>query len=145
MLISWYLFSCFEFKKIPFETPNYSSLSGWQVCAQQPGEQLQQVPGRPHDPLRLRQPLSRGRHTPGTNTHQSCASGAMMCRLDISVPDTRVFWPPGSVSGSTSHRYGSGSGSESFYYHANNAKIIRKTLIPTILWLFLTFYLWKII
>jgi hypothetical protein len=62
------------------KTPNYSSLSDWQVCAQQPGEQLQQVPGRPHDPLRLRQPLRRGRHTPGTNTHQSCASGAMMCR-----------------------------------------------------------------
>jgi hypothetical protein len=37
-------------------------------------------------------------------------------------PDSRVFWP----SGSTSQRYGSGS----FYHHA---KIIRKTLKPTIL------------
>jgi len=40
--------------------------------------------------------------------------------------DPRVFWPPGS--GSTSQRYGSGSGS--FYHHA---KIIRKTLNSTIL------------
>ncbi len=53
-------------------------------------------------------------------------------------PDPRVFWPPGS--GSTSQRYGSssGSGSGSFYHHA---KIIRKPLNPTILLLFLTFYL----
>jgi hypothetical protein len=35
-----------------------------------------------------------------------------------------------------SQRYGSGS-----FYHA---KTVRKTLIPTALWLFLTFYLWKI-
>ncbi len=49
------------------------------------------------------------------------------------------FWPPGS--GSTSQRYGSGYGSGPFYDHA---KIIRKILNPTILWLFLTFYLWKI-
>jgi hypothetical protein len=40
-------------------------------------------------------------------------------------PDPHVFGPPGS--GSTSQRYGSGSGS--FYHHA---KIVRKTLIPTI-------------
>ncbi len=42
-------------------------------------------------------------------------------------PDPHVFGPPGSGSGS-------------FYHHA---KIVRKSLIPTILWLFLTFYLWK--
>jgi hypothetical protein len=42
-------------------------------------------------------------------------------------PDPRVFGPPGSGYGSTSQRYGSGSGS--FYHHA---KIVRKTLIPTI-------------
>jgi hypothetical protein len=36
-------------------------------------------------------------------------------------PDPHVFGPPGS--GSTSQRYGSGSGS--FYHHA---KIVRKTL-----------------
>jgi hypothetical protein len=47
-----------------------------------------------------------------------------------------VFGPPGS--GSTSQRYGSGSGSGTFYY---NAKIVRKTLIPTIVRLFLNFYL----
>ncbi len=45
-------------------------------------------------------------------------------------PDPRVFGPPGSGSGSC-------SGSGSFYHHA---KIIRKTLIPTFLLLFLTFY-----
>jgi hypothetical protein len=43
-------------------------------------------------------------------------------------PDPHVFGPPGSGSGSTSQRYGSGSGS---FYHL--AKIVRKTLIPTIL------------
>jgi hypothetical protein len=54
-------------------------------------------------------------------------------------PDPHVFGPPGS--GSTSQMYGSGcgscSGSGSFYHHA---KIVRKTLIPTFLLLFLTFY-----
>ncbi len=55
---------------------------------------------------------------------------------DPDPPDPRVFGPPGSGSGSTSQRYGSGS----FYHHA---KIVRKTLIPPILWLFLNFYLWK--
>jgi hypothetical protein len=59
---------------------------------------------------------------------------------DPDPPDPHVFEPPGSGSGSTSQRYGSGSGScsgsESFYHHA---KIVRKTLIPTIFLLFLTF------
>ncbi len=57
-------------------------------------------------------------------------------------PDPHVFGPPGSGSTTASQRYGSGSGScsGSFYHHA---KIVRKTWIPTILWLFLTFYLWK--
>jgi hypothetical protein len=45
---------------------------------------------------------------------------------DPDPTDPRVFWP--SESGSTSQRYGSGSGS--FYHHA---KIIRKTLNSTIL------------
>ncbi len=57
---------------------------------------------------------------------------------DPDPPDQHVFGPPGSGFGSISQRYGSGSGS---FYH--RAKIVRKTLIPTILWLFLTFYLWK--
>jgi hypothetical protein len=47
---------------------------------------------------------------------------------DPDPPDPHVFGPPGSRSGSTSQRYGSGSGS---FYH--RAKIVRKTLIPTIL------------
>jgi|LakMenE18May11ns_1017448.scaffolds.fasta_scaffold9381435_1 hypothetical protein len=47
---------------------------------------------------------------------------------DPDPPDPHVFAPPGSGSGSTSQRYGPGSGS--FYYHA---KIVRKTLIPTFL------------
>jgi hypothetical protein len=38
-------------------------------------------------------------------------------------PDPYVYGPPGS--GSISHRYGSG-----FFYH--QAKIVRKTLIPTV-------------
>ncbi len=61
---------------------------------------------------------------------------------DPDPPDPHVFGPPRSGSGSTSQRYRSGScsGSGSFYHRAN---IVRKTLIPTILWLFLTFYLWK--
>ena len=54
---------------------------------------------------------------------------------DPDPPDPHVFGPPGSGSGSTSQMYGSGSGScsgsgsGSFYHHA---KIVRKTLIPTI-------------
>jgi hypothetical protein len=43
-------------------------------------------------------------------------------------PDPRVFGPPGSESGSIIQRYGSGSGSGSFYL---KAKIVRKTLIST--------------
>jgi hypothetical protein len=52
----------------------------------------------------------------------------------VADPDPHVFGPPGS--GSISQRYGSESGS--FYHYA---KIVRKTLIPTILQLFFTFYL----
>jgi hypothetical protein len=52
---------------------------------------------------------------------------------DPDPPDPHVFGPPVSGSGSTSQRYGSGSGS--FYHHA---KIVRKALIPTIFY-FLSF------
>ncbi len=45
---------------------------------------------------------------------------------DPDPPDPHVFGPPGSGSRSISKRYGSGS----FYHHA---KIVRKTLISTIL------------
>ncbi len=51
-------------------------------------------------------------------------------------PDPHIFGPPGSGSGSTSQRYGSGS----FYHHAY---IVWKTWIPSIWWPCLTFYLWK--
>jgi hypothetical protein len=60
--------------------------------------------------------------------NQCCGS-----ELDPDPPDPHVFGPPGSRS--NSQRYGSrsgscsGSGSGSFYHHA---KIVRKTLIPTI-------------
>ncbi len=50
--------------------------------------------------------------------------------LSVADPDPHVFGPPGS--GSISQRYGSGSGS---FYH--QAKKVRKTLIPTALWLFI--------
>jgi hypothetical protein len=53
---------------------------------------------------------------------------------DSDPPDPNVFGPPGS--GFISQRYGSRSG---YFYH--HAKIVRKTLIPTILWLVLTFSL----
>ncbi len=48
---------------------------------------------------------------------------------DPDPPDPHVFGPPGSGSGSTSQMFGSGS----FYHHA---KIVRKTLIPTICYSF---------
>ncbi len=48
--------------------------------------------------------------------------------------DSHVFGLPGSGSGSSSQRYGSGAGS---FYH--QAKIVRKTLIPTVLWLLFDF------
>jgi hypothetical protein len=48
------------------------------------------------------------------------------CSLLTSDPDPHVFGPPGS--GSISQRYGYGS--RSFY---QQVKIVRKTLIPTVL------------
>jgi hypothetical protein len=42
---------------------------------------------------------------------------------DLDLSDPYVFGPPGSGSGSLSQMYGSGS----------EAKIVRKTLIPTVL------------
>jgi hypothetical protein len=49
---------------------------------------------------------------------------------DPNTSDPYVFGPSGSGSGSNSQRFGSGSGSGSFYHQA---KIVRKTVIPTIL------------
>jgi hypothetical protein len=54
--------------------------------------------------------------------------GAEISVPDPDPPDPHVFGPRGS--GSTRQRYGFGSGSGSFYHHA---KIVRKTLIPSIL------------
>ncbi len=45
---------------------------------------------------------------------------------DPDPSDPYVFGPPGSVSGSISQRHGSG-----FFYR--QAKIVRKTMIPTVL------------
>jgi hypothetical protein len=49
---------------------------------------------------------------------------------DPDPPDPHVFGPPGS--GSICQRYGSGSGSGSGSF-CHHVKIVRKTLIPTIL------------
>jgi hypothetical protein len=65
-------------------------------------------------------PRGRGKGRLVASYEQCCGSG--------STSSSHVFGPPGSGSGSTSQRYGSRSGS--FYHHA---KIVRKTLIPTIL------------
>ena len=70
------------------------------------------------------------------------ASPPLLCEASDADPDPHVFGPPGSGSESTSQRYGSGSGSCSGSgsgTRAHHAKIVRKTLIPTILLLFLTF------
>jgi hypothetical protein len=76
-------------------------------------------------------PLSnRDRRTHKKTENHSILSGrAQTSVADTDLnPDPHVFGPPGS--GSISQRYGSGSGSGSFNHHA---KIVRKTLIPTIL------------
>jgi hypothetical protein len=54
--------------------------------------------------------------------------------LRSSIADPEVFGPPGSGYGSISQGYGYGSGS---FYH--QVKIVRKTLIRTVLWLFYDF------
>ncbi len=55
----------------------------------------------------------------------------------ILIRKIHIFWPPGSASGSVSHKYGSGSGSGSRSFH--QTKIVRKTLISTVLWLLYDF------
>ncbi len=55
---------------------------------------------------------------------------------DPDPSDPYVFGPPGSESGSISQRHGSGS-----FYH--QAKIVRKTLIPTVLLLLFDFLFLK--
>jgi hypothetical protein len=58
----------------------------------------------------------------------SVYSGVADPDLNLDSSDPYVFGSPGSGSGPISQRYGSGSES---YYH--QAKIVRKTLIPTVL------------
>jgi hypothetical protein len=67
-----------------------------------------------------------------TKEHKACASAS------VANPDLYVFGPPGS--GSIRTRYGSRSGSGSFHHLV---KIVRKTLIPTVLFcdFFITLYL----
>jgi hypothetical protein len=55
-------------------------------------------------------------------------TGTSVADPDPDPPDPHVFGPSGY--GSICQRYGSGSGSGSFYQHA---KIVRKTLFPTVL------------
>ncbi len=82
---------------------------------------------------------------PGPDPLQNSAGPATSCyraarkRGDIKdsvahpdPSDPYVFGSPRSGAGSVSQRYGSG-----FFYH--QAKIIRKTLIPTVLWLLFDF------
>jgi hypothetical protein len=74
--------------------------------------------------------LLAGHHLP----EAACRLHQATLFLPTSVPDTdppdppdpNVFGPPGSGSISQTLRYGSGS-----FYH--QAKIVRKTLIPTVL------------
>jgi hypothetical protein len=60
----------------------------------------------------------------------------MLEKTSVPDQDPHVFGPP--ESGSICQRYGSGSGS---FYH--QAKIVRKSLIPTVLWLILDFLSFK--
>ncbi len=76
---------------------------------------------------------------PGSGSHTSPIRNTTLMRSVADPnpdPDPHVFGPPGSGSGTNSQRYGSGSGSRSFYHQP---KIVRNTLIPTVLrlWLFI--------
>jgi hypothetical protein len=53
-------------------------------------------------------------------------SGTQQAFSATRVVDPDIFGPPGSASGSVSHKYGSGS-----FHH--QAKLVRKTLISTVL------------
>jgi hypothetical protein len=98
-------------------------------------ESLEAELGRSREEVaRLRQQSSPPTHTPHLRNASQLFSLLLflvLCSVaDPDPPDPRVFGPPGFGSGSTSQRYGSGS----FYHHA---KIVRKTLIPTVLSLLL--------
>jgi hypothetical protein len=82
----------------------------------------------PHPLYNQRTYFSENALLPGLVTAEFSEERAAKRYVKGSVPDPdpHVFGPPGSVS--ICQRYGSGSGS--FRHHA---KIVRKTLIPTIL------------
>ncbi len=58
----------------------------------------------------------------------------ILLESSVADPDPYNFGPPGSES--ISQRCGSGS-----FYH--QARIVRKTLIPTVLWLFIDFFIFE--
>jgi hypothetical protein len=61
--------------------------------------------------------------------HQARVRRLHIVKSSVVDPDPYVFGPPGSASGSVSHKYGSGSGS----FHHQATKKIRKTLPSTVL------------
>jgi hypothetical protein len=63
---------------------------------------------------------------------EAIRSSVLRIRIPTRISRIHVFGPLGSESGSISQRYGSGS-----LYHQR--KIVRKTLIPTVLWLLFDF------
>ncbi len=71
----------------------------------------------------------------GSMVHTSTWAALFLIN-SVADPDPYDFWPPAPGPGSFIQRYGSGSGSESFY---RQAKLVRKTSIPsgTVLWLFI--------
>jgi hypothetical protein len=76
--------------------------------------------------LRSVQPLAEARKTKDLQVTETPILVTSVEDPNPDPPDPHVFGPPGS--GSTSQRYGSGSGS-----FCHNAKIVRKTLSLTIL------------
>ncbi len=81
---------------------------------------------------------------PSKHSTFSVSWSVLRFRIQIRIRRIRVFGPPGSESGSISQRYGSGfgssSGSRSFY---QQAKTVRKTLIPTAVWLLFWLFIFE--
>jgi hypothetical protein len=77
-------------------------------------------------------PGSRGQKGTGSRIRNTAGKKLRTSVADPYPKDPYDFGPPGSGSGSNSTRYGFGSGS--FYNDiGNQAKIIGKTFIPTVL------------
>ncbi len=82
-----------------------------------------------HSTLKVRNPQDLKGHTreiPAESCRVQSSVADPDPNPDPDLPDRHVSGPPGSRSGSTSQKYGSGS-----FYH--RAKIVRKTLIFTVL------------